>query len=224
MRSCRSRACGCLLLALLLLGAGAFWGWRRLSWHPPAPPPPTPARVREARRQTAALERKIARLAPRPRPRRPRKAAPAPKSSSPATFTLTLTEEELNAALQPGSDAANALQGFGIRAPTVELAANRLTLHTYFRQGDAELYITLEGTPYLNRQRKPRLRIQDVHVGQVPAPAPLRRSLQSDLHLALRQLDKQIAAHLDQISVAPGRLVIHGHGASVSDKVMGVRR
>jgi LmeA-like phospholipid-binding len=214
------RGLGCLVVALLLLGGAGLWGWRRLTWHPPSPPPPAPARIREARRQTADLERKIARLVPPPRPRRPLKATRTPPTHPiAAAFKLTLTEDELNAALQPDSDAAHTLEAFGLRAPSVGLKPGRVTLSTYFREGDAEFYVTSDGAPYLNRQHKIRFRIHDVHVGQVPAPAPLRRSLQFQLDLALRQLDKQVAAHLDKVTVTRGKLIIQGHGAAGEDRV-----
>jgi hypothetical protein len=214
------RALGCLGLLLLLAGTAGFWTWKRLTWKPPAPPPPTPERAAEAREQRERLQKKIARIAPPP-PRKTARKEPPPQPAAPRPFLLTLTADELSAALQPGSEAAAYLEGLGLRAPSLELAEDRLTLHATVECGGPELHVTLEATPHITPQGKPRLDLHAIRVGQVAAPATLRRFLESQMDRALKDLDRQIALPLKTIEVHPDRIVIRGRPRPPEDRETG---
>lgn len=203
---------GCMPLLVLLL-AGALASYRMATWTPPPaarPQPPTP-------RQAAATREKIRRLDAQLRAAAPAPAAPvAPggrrerAAPGPRPFRLALNADDLNALWFDDPKAQQSVAKAGFREPRIELADGAVRLSGYARALGRELYVQIAGAPATTPEGWLGLRIDDIRVGQLPAPARLREALTTQLQVPLRDWSRKLGARLSAAGVEGNTLVLAG--------------
>jgi hypothetical protein len=92
----------------------------------------------------------------------------------------------------------------------VELGEGTFTLSGFARAMGSEIFVQVAGGPTVTREGWLGLRIDDVRVGQLPAPARLRETLTRQFQAPLREWSLELGARLDHAVVQDGRLVLEG--------------
>jgi hypothetical protein len=146
-----------------------------------------------------------------PAPRAPDAARPRRGAAeAPRPLRLALNAADLNALWFDDPKARQEVAKAGFREPRLEMVDGAVRLSGYARAMGRELYVTIAGAPETTPEGWLGLRIDDIRVGQLPAPPQLRAALTAQLQAPLRDWSRKLGARLRTAVVDGDTLVLRG--------------
>jgi hypothetical protein len=198
-----------VLAALAFLGLGfAFYNVTRP--EPPAPSGPAPVAVEPTSQEQRAARRTLERLENRLEEAAGEDGDSDPRETKPEAAEMRITEDELNQLIRGLPEVRRALRTSRISAPRVEFQPDRLTASARVPVfGEITARVSASGRLWAEKGAL-AYELEQVKVGDFPAPAAVRRSLDRALRDGVRQLNQQIKLEIVQVTLADGELVVQG--------------